>query len=163
MCALSVILSAVFHVFYHRKLFHRCQVVGFSKILLPFSQKWREAQAGLVFADRLGGSSWVSVIVYLGAVRPPSLRPVDGWLMNASHCQPYFWGLVAIYWAWTEERSLLHWCCSSLFRGHFTGCAVLPSSEAVREAPHRVHRSYCSFSLPDSSPFDCHILHPRWQ
>ena len=44
----------------------------------------------LVFADRLGEFSSVFLIVLLGTIRPPSLRPFEGWLINV-FCQPYFW------------------------------------------------------------------------
>ena len=57
---------------------------------LKSSSVFSKMKRSLVFADRLGGFFSVFLIVLLGTIRPPSLRPFEGCLINV-FCQPYFW------------------------------------------------------------------------
>ena len=64
---------------------------------LKSSSVFSKMKRSLVFADRLGGFFSVFLIVLLGTIRPPSLRPFEGCLINV-FCQPYFWS----WWLYSE-------------------------------------------------------------
>ena len=49
---------------------------------LKSSSAFSKMKRSLVFADRLGGFSSVFLVVLLSTVRPPSLRPFEGCLIN---------------------------------------------------------------------------------